>query len=176
MAERTVERTRRLPAGAALAIGFAVLAAVRETAFLIWPSATVPSAQPSGRWDPVDAWSLIAGYVPADDGTLSSSMLGGLVSQVLCGVCCLAGAMLLALRNPLGRTLVLLGAGSRLLVVAVALVVAFVPIDGSRVLDLDGVGGGSLVRFFLIDADWVLPLLVCAFATGRRAKSWVRPR
>jgi hypothetical protein len=50
-----------------------------------------------------------------------------------------------------------------------------VPIDGRRVLDLDGVGGGSLQRFFLIDADWVLPLAVCVFATGRRAKSWVRP-
>lgn len=172
MAERTVERTRRLPAGAALAIGFAVLVAVRETVFLIWPSATVDTVQPSGRWDPVDALSLIAMYVPADDGTLSVSMLGGLVSQVLCGVCCLAGAMLLALRNPLGRTLVLLGAGSRLLVVAVAMVVAFVPIDGSRVLDP---GGASLVAFFLIDADWVLPLLVCAFATGRRVKTWLRP-
>lgn len=172
MTERTVERTRRLPAGAALAIGFAVLVAVRETVFLIWPSATVDSVQPSGRWDPVDALSLIAMYVPAGDGTLSASMLGGLVSQVLCGVCCLAGAMLLALRNPLGRTLVLLGAGSRLLVVAVAVVVAFVPIDGSRVLDP---GGASLVSFFLIDADWVLPLLVCAFATGRRVKTWLRP-
>lgn len=172
MTERTVERTKRLPAGAALAIGFAVLVAVRETVFLIWPSATVDSVQPSGRWDPVDALSLIAMYVPADDGTLSASMLGGLVSQVLCGVCCLAGAMLLALRNPLGRTLVLLGAGSRLLVVAVAMAVAFVPIDGSRVLDP---GGASLVSFVLIDADWVLPLLVCAFATGRRVKTWLRP-
>ncbi|MGW4400216.1 hypothetical protein ACWEHA_33410 [Amycolatopsis nivea] len=171
MAERTVERTRRLAGGAALAIGFAVLVAVRETVFLIWPSATVDSVQPTDRWDSVDALSLITRYVPAADGTLSASMLGGLVSQVLCGVCCLAGAMLLALRNPLGRTLVLLGAGSRLLVVVVAMVVAFVPIDGGRVLDP---GGASLVSFFLIDADWVLPLLVCAFATGRRVKTWVR--
>lgn len=174
MTEQTVERTRRIPTGAALAIGFAVLVAVRETVFLIWPSATVVSTRPGSRWDAVDALSLITMFVPADDGTMSVSMLGGLVSQVFCGVCCLAGAMLLALRHSLGRTLVLLGAGSRLLVVVVAIVVAFVPIDGTRVLDPEGVGGASFVSFFLIEADWVLPLLVCAFATGRRAKSWVR--
>lgn len=171
MAEATVERARRIPA---LAIGFALLVAVRETVFLIWPSATVQSIRPGSRWDAADALSLIAMYVPADDGTMSVSTLGGLVSQVFCGVCCLAGAMLLMLRNPLGRTLVLLGAGGRLLVVAVATVVAFVPIDGGRVLDPTAANSPSLVAFLLFDADWVLPLLVCAFATSRRVKSWLR--
>ncbi|WP_406637747.1 hypothetical protein [Amycolatopsis sp. WGS_07] len=174
MAEQTVERTRRIPVGTVLSIGFALLAAVRETVFLIWPSGTVHSIRPGNDWDALDALSLITMYLPADDGTMSASMLGGLVSQVFCGVCCLAGAMLLALRNSLGRTLVLLGAGSRLLVVVVAFVFAFVPIDGTRVLDTTAVDSSSLVGFFLVSVDWVLPLLVCAFATGRRAKSWLR--
>ncbi|MFB9928340.1 hypothetical protein ACFORO_09565 [Amycolatopsis halotolerans] len=166
------ERTGRIPAGVLLAIGFAVLLAVREAVFLIWPFGSVPSVSPGSRWDAADALSLTTGFVPTEDGTLSISMLGGLVSQVFCGVCCLAGAMLLALRNPLGRTFVLLGAGSRLVVVVVAFVVASVRVDGGRVLDAWGVDP-ILVLFFLLFLDWLLPLLACAFATGRRVRLWV---
>ncbi|UKD51783.1 hypothetical protein L3Q65_28090 [Amycolatopsis sp. FU40] len=166
------QRTKRIPAGVVLAIGFAVLLAVRETAFLIWPIEKVLSVSPGSRWDAIDALSLTMGYVPADDGTMSVSMLSGLVSQVFCGICCLAGAMLLTLRVPLGRTFVLLGAGSRLLIVVVAFAAASVRVDGSRVLD-GWHQDPLLVVAFVLFVDWLLPLLVCAFATGRRVRLWV---
>lgn len=57
------QRTKRIPAGVVLAIGFAVLLAVRETAFLIWPIEKVLSVSPGSRWDAIDALSLTMGYV-----------------------------------------------------------------------------------------------------------------
>ncbi|WP_033288599.1 hypothetical protein [Amycolatopsis jejuensis] len=171
MAEQTAQ-SRRVSPGVVLAIGFAVLVAVRETAFLIWPAVTVRSVS-TDRWSAADALSLITMYLPTGDGSMSFSMVVGLISQVGCAVCCLAGAVLLAKRNPLGRTLVLIGAGSRLVVVFVALVFAFTPIGGNRVLGGIGDDASSYLGFFLVWVDWLLPLLAGAFATGRRIRMWV---
>ncbi|MFI5613137.1 hypothetical protein [Amycolatopsis sp. NPDC051903] len=161
MTQQQVEVLRRPPAGAVLAIVFGLAAAVREVLFL----ALSPAGFDAEGWGGFDAWALLSTFRPTLDGTLSLSALGGLVSQVLCAVCCFAGAVFTVGRFRLGRRLIIAGAGLRLFVVLVTVVIGAIPLDGARVL--------TEPIALLLYGDWLFPLLALGLASGRRTKAWV---